>query len=407
MDVVNSIEQLPLKKHQILLLANLFFWITFAVFDILTIGGMLHGYYSAMAIRFLLHGVLFTGLIYPNLYILYPLLFSKRKYTAYAMSALLLLALNIFLRAQLDYFLIHSNSPDGIFKSVYEGERAARAIATIIEAGFYSPGVGFHASYYVGITIGSMGVFFITTPIRLVEDWYSKHKLEIQLLQKLVEQNQAAAKIKEEKLKFLKAQTDPHFLINAISSVYHLALINSKQVDYALLRLSELMSYILGYGKEDFIALKHEIQFIKNYIDFNNTVYQNEFVVEFSHNASFSQMESIQIPPMLIQPFFENAFKYCNTASLNTSIKSELDVQQKYIRFRIENTFSGSSSSFSTSYGIGIKNVKERLALFLPDNHDLSITVQDDMFKVDLILFSGESSHNSVNHITQTLHSNS
>ncbi|MCG8330073.1 MAG: histidine kinase [Chitinophagales bacterium] len=407
MDVVNSIEQLPLKKHQILLLANLFFWITFAVFDILTIGGMLNGYYSAMTIRFLLHGILFAGLIYPNLYILYPLLFSKRQYMAYAVSALLLLALNIFLRTQLDYFLIHSNSPDGIFKSVYEGERAARAIATIIEAGFYSPEAGFHANYFIGITIGSMGIFFITTPIRLVEDWYSKHKLEVQLLQKLVEQNQAAAKIKEEKLKFLKAQTDPHFLINAISSVYHLALINSKQVDYALLRLSELMSYILGYGKEDFIALKHEIQFIENYIDFNNTVHQNEFAVAFNHNVSHSQMESIQIPPMLLQPFFENAFKYSNTDHPNALIKSELDVHQKYIRFSIENTFSGSSFSFSTSHGIGIKNVKERLELFLPDSYDLSITEQEDIFKVDLILFLEPSLHNSVNHITETLYPNS
>ncbi len=384
-----SVRTFPLNRKQIILLANLFFWITFAVFDILTIGGMLNGYYSAMSIRFILHGVLFAGLIYPNLNFLYPVLLSRHKYVEYAVAVLLLLAINIFLRTQLDLFLIHSNRPDSIFFLVYESVRANKAITTLIDAGFYSPTDGFFTSYYIGMTIGSIGVFFITAPIRLVEDWYKKHQLELKLLLQKVEQNQAAAKIREEKLKFLKAQTDPHFLINAISGVYHLALINSEQVDQALLHLSELLSYMLGYGKEDFILLKHEIHFIESYIDFNKVVYQNEFILDFQHNATPAQIDSLHIPPVLLQPFFENAIKYHNQNADQKLIKSELKVESRYILFSIENQFTPAESDnwYTTSHGIGIQNVKERLELYLPNQYDLQFKVKKSIFRVELAIY--------------------
>jgi len=389
MDYSETIKHLPLKKHHLLILANVFFWISFAIFDILSTGGALNGYYSAISVRFLLHAFLFAALIYPNLYYLYPKFFSKGKYLPYTLLALALLFIVNYLRIALDEFLLTYESARNIFGSIYDQDVADRAIKSLTDAGFYTPGYGFHTPYYVGMAIGTMGVFFVTTPIRLVEDWYNKKQLEIQLLKNQLEQKQAAIRIREEKLKFLKAQTDPHFLINAISGVYHLALLESKQVDHALLRLSELMGYLLGHGKQDEIALKHEVQFIENYIDFNATIYQDEFEINFHHNASPAQLDNLLLPPMLFQPFFENAFKYGSFSKEKAVIKSELDVNNQYLRFYIANTFapSGASASQPVSFGIGINNVKERLKLFLPDRHNLQITTEESIFKVELLLF--------------------
>ncbi|MCI5081114.1 MAG: histidine kinase [Saprospiraceae bacterium] len=370
-------------------MANIFFWMTFALFDILSTGGILNGYYSAAAIRFFFHALLFAILIYVNLYVLYPRFFSERQYLLYSITALILITSTFFLRVALDEYFIHTAGLNSVFGGVYDPITARKALQNFTDARFYSPEYGFQSPYYVGMATGTIGVFFITSPLKLVEDWYNKKQLEIQLLQKELQQQQDAIRIREEKLKFLKAQTDPHFLINAITGVYHLELIDSDQVDYALLRLSELMGYLLGYGKQDFIALKHELQFIENYINFNKTIHLNEFEVQFQHNASGKQVESIYIPPMLLQPFFENAFKYADNANGKTQIISQLEVGEKSIRFCIENPINTSKflANQPSSHGIGIKNVQERLKLYLPEQHSLVVERQPHLFKVELELF--------------------
>jgi hypothetical protein len=394
MDTKNPIRHLPFTKMHLLVFANVFFWVTFAIFDILSAGGALGGYYSALAVRFFLHAFLFSALIYPNLYYLYPKIFSKGRYVAYAFSLIALIAVVNYLRIRLDYFLLTSESAKALLGDVYDQVAAEKAINSLINAGLFTPEHGFQTPYYLGMSIGTIGVFFITSPIRLVESWFNQKELEIQLLRNKLEQKQNAIRIREEKLKFLKAQTDPHFLINAISGVYHLALIESKQVDHALLRLSELMGYLLGHGKEDVIELRHEIAFVENYIEFNTTIYQDEFEVAFQHSATPQQMQSIAIPPMLLQPFFENAFKYGSYSLGKAAVNASLEVQEKQVRFCIENTYAPSRSEQDKpiSYGIGIKNVQERLALFLPDRHRLHISAEGGLFKVELLLYPGKDS---------------
>ena len=389
MDPKTPIQQLPFTKTHLLVLANVFFWVSFGIFDVLSTGGALNGYYSALSIRFFFHAFLFAALIYPNLYYLYPRFFSNRQYFIYSILAIALIAIVNYLRITLDLFLLTSERAELILGSVYDSSLAEGAIQSMENAGLFTKGYGFHTPYYLGMTIGTIGVFFITSPIRLVETWYNQKELEIQLLRNELQQKQNALRIREEKLKFLKAQTDPHFLINAISGVYHLALLESNKVDHALLRLSELMGYILGHGKEDLIALKHELEFVENYIDFNTTIYQDDFEVIFQHSSTPEQLQSINVPPMLLQPFFENAFKYGSYSQEQSVIKSSLEIKERHVRFYIENTYTPTKSSAEKpiSYGIGIQNVQERLKLFLPEQHVLNISAKQNLFMVELILF--------------------
>jgi LytS/YehU family sensor histidine kinase len=389
MDTKNPVRHSIFTKMHLLVLANVFFWVSFAIFDILSSGGALGGYYSALTVRFFLHAFLFSALVYPNLYYLYPRFFSRGRYLTYILLIIALIVVVNYLRIRLDYFLLTSESAKTLLGDIYNQGAAEKAKTSLINAGLFSLKYGFLPPYYLGMTIGTVGVFFITSPIRLIESWFNQKELELQLLRNELKQKQNAIRIREEKLKFLKAQTDPHFLINAISGVYHLALLESKRVDHALLRLSELMGYLLGYGKEDVIALRHEIAFVENYLDFNTTIYQDEFEVTFQHSATPEQMQTIVIPPMLLQPFFENAFKYGSYSPGKALVNASLEVRETYIRFNIENTYAPSRSGADKpiSYGIGIRNVQERLKLFLPDQHTLHVSAEGGRFKVELVLF--------------------
>lgn len=369
------IPDFQFSKKQLLLAANLFFWFSFVTFDTITTAGMVGGYVGFTFQRAIAHALILCGLVYPNLYGLYPRYFSKGRSLSYALIALLLLALTIFLRTRLDNFYLQWFLEGG-FHNTPQGQTA---YASLVDSG-YVKNNQFVPAYYFGMTLGTVAVFFVTTPIKLVEDWYQKSLLSRQVLQNQI-------KLQETKIKFLKAQTDPHFLINALSGVYNLALLEAKNIDFAILRLSELMAYLLGHGKEDRIALKHEMNFIQNFIDFHKAINQAPIDITFKHQVTPAQMESIEIPPMLIQPFFENALKHGNAADDPAGwIKSELTVDHNELFFSIKNTLKPSPKKV-VSHHVGLENVREKLEAFFPQGqHRLFVKEGPEAYEVQLYL---------------------
>lgn len=372
---LTHIPAFPLSKRRLLIAANLFFWISFIAFDTITTAGMVGGYVGFTFQRAIAHALILFGLVYPHLYWLYPRYFSKGRYLIYAVKALLLVGFILFLRTGLDNFYLYwflggdfHNTPQG--QSAYDN---------LIGSG-YVKNNEFVPAYYFGMVLGTVAVFFITTPIKLVEDWYQKNLLSRQILQNQI-------KLQETKIKFLKAQTDPHFLINALSGVYNLALMDAKNIDFAILRLSELMAYLLGHGKEDRIMLKHEIHFIQNYIDFQKAIHPDPIHIDFQHQVSAAQLEAFAIPPMLIQPFFENALKHGNAADDPDGwIKSRLELNGDQLFFSIQNTLQTTKKQV-VSHHVGLQNVREKLALFFPeDQHQLTIKDGREVYEVQLSL---------------------
>ncbi len=369
------IPSFPLSKRRLLLAANLFFWLSFIAFDTITTAGMLGGYVGFTFQRAIAQALILCGLVYPHLYWLYPRYFSKGRYLVYALAALSLMTLILFLRTGLDNFYLQWFL-GGDFHNTPRGQLA---FDTLIGSG-YVKNSELVPAYYFGMILGTVAVFFVTTPIKLVEDWYQKNRLSRQVLQNQI-------KLQETKIKFLKAQTDPHFLINALSGVYNLALLESKNIDFAILRLSELMAYLLGHGKEDRIALKHEIHFIQNFIDFHKAINPEPIDISFEHRVGPAQMESIEIPPMLIQPFFENALKHGNAADDPEGwIKSQLEINNGQLFFSIKNTLKTSSKKV-ISHQVGLQNVREKLAVFFPeDRYRLLVKEDQSVYEVQLIL---------------------
>lgn len=369
------IPTFPLSKQQLLIATNIFFWLGFIAFDTITTAGIVNGYVGFTFQRAVIHAFILTLLVYPNLYWLYPMYFTKGKYLNYAIAALLLIGFNTALRTGMDnlylkWFLGGESFSTATGKMAYN---------SMVNSGFIENGQ-FVLSYYFGMVLGTTIVFFIISPIKLVEDWYEKHLLSYQILENQVQ-------LQETRIKFLKAQTDPHFLINALSGVYNLALLESKKIDVAILRLSELMAYLLGRGKEHQIALRHEIHFIQNFIDFHQAVNPDPIDLDFQHNISPAQLEAVMIPPMLLQPFFENALKHGNAADDPEGwIKSQLLLEDDQLYFNISNSIK-SSKRKTVSHHVGLQNVQEKLDLYFPNaKHKLVTQAEESRYSVKLTL---------------------
>lgn len=384
-----------LTKTQMRVGANIIFWTLFIAFDSLSTSATLAGYFGYCLTRTLIHCLVFTILIYPNIYYLYPRYIGKRQYFRYATGILILFGITLLLRFQIDYLMSSPENVKQYFSFIYNEELSLKGLQAFQSGGYIDKNGNFSVSYYLGMTIGTIGVFVITTTMNLIEGWIDKQRLEIKILKETAQNQQTQlvlknkeVELRDAKIQFLKAQTNPHFLINAISGVYNMALLQSNKVDTALLRLSDLMAYLLGKGTEEYISLQSEVDFINNYLDFSRLIYLDEVNISFDCMISSYQLSSIDVPPMLFQPFLENALKHGDAMDNPKGwIKSELKIQDDQIVFFMENTVKPKSNNRRIkSYGVGLKNLKERLEMYFPEKHQLSIQSMELRYKVRLVL---------------------
>lgn len=193
--------------------------------------------------------------------------------------------------------------------------------------------------------------------------------------------------LKEEKLtaelKYLRAQINPHFLFNGINSAYFLIDEKPEIAKSTLLKFSDLLRYQLYECQDDSIALQKELNHVQSYIDMERIRKGEDVQINIDLPDTVSPL---QISPLLFTPFLENAFKYVSNHDDGNQniidIKIRLDENKLY--FETENTVD--KNRRDTQGGIGLQNVKKRLALLYPDKHDLHIFEKEDRFVVRLHL---------------------
>lgn len=220
-------------------------------------------------------------------------------------------------------------------------------------------------------------VTFIVSAFKLMKLNISASKKTKTLENKILE---TQLKLKEQELKYLKMQIHPHFLFNTLNTMYGFALKKADETPEMILKLSNLLDYLLYQVDKPFVNLTDEINHIKDYISLEKMRFSDTLKVNFSKNIS---SDLIKIAPMLLIPFVENSFKHGKiiNGSLNISIAIEADVNQ--IQFEIKNSYT-SDSSFSD--GIGLENIKKRLELLYPNQYKLSINKDASDFTVALKL---------------------
>lgn len=189
-------------------------------------------------------------------------------------------------------------------------------------------------------------------------------------------------KLKEQELNYLKMQIHPHFLFNTLNTMYGFALKKADETPEMILKLSNLLDYLLYQVDKPFVLLSEEIKHMEDYIALENLRFNDTLYVNFNY---FNISETTKIAPMLLLPFVENSFKHGRLKTGKLAINIELTVKQEQVIFSIENT---SSKSEHSEDGIGLQNIKKRLDLLYKDDYILTLLDTDDLFRVGLTLKS-------------------
>ena len=190
----------------------------------------------------------------------------------------------------------------------------------------------------------------------------------------------AQLQFKEQKLNYLKKQIHPHFLFNTLNTIYGLALKQSKHTPEIILKLSNLLDYILYQVEKPRVSLIEEVLHIREYIELEKIRFQDTLKVEFN----FSEIqEGIQIAPMLLIPFVENAFKHGELTQGYLRIRIDIRVENLMLDFSIKNSVL-SKETEENENGIGLENIKKRLDLNYKDNYRLEKSITDGWYIANL-----------------------
>lgn len=195
-----------------------------------------------------------------------------------------------------------------------------------------------------------------------------------------------AAVYKSEKLeaeiKFLKSQINPHFLFNALNNIYTLTLLKSDNAPDHLLKLSGMLRYMLYDCKAETVPLHKEIAYLQHFIDLQMLKDSSGLNVKVHFDES---RPNLNIAPMLLVPFVENAFKHSKIEDLNNGwIKIDLRTSDRQIEFVVENSLPAHNVAKDAVGGIGLHNVRRQLELLYPERHLLEISEKDGVFWVNL-----------------------
>ena len=187
----------------------------------------------------------------------------------------------------------------------------------------------------------------------------------------------------EAELNFLKSQINPHFLFNCLNSVYFLIDKNNVKARQSLHKFSDMLRYQLYEMKGAKVPVEKEIGYLKDYVDLQTLRKDEHYSVSFSYSP---QVSGFMIEPLLLIPFVENAFKHVSAhPDKSNFVNLELSRSNGQLVFSAVNSKDQGKSTEPYS-GIGLNNVKRRLELLYPGKHELNITDNNEIYKVDLKL---------------------
>lgn len=209
----------------------------------------------------------------------------------------------------------------------------------------------------------------------------------IKLLYRSLRDEQQMEEIKRQNLQaemdYLRYQINPHFFMNTLNNIHALIDIDTEYAKSAVIELSKMMRYVLYESGSETISLKKDIQFIENYIELMRIRYDSSIDICLDYPATIPN--KVAIPPLLLIVFVENAFKHGVSYNHASFIHIRIGYRDDAVTAVISNSRHEKSRPGTT--GIGLENVKKRLALIYQDNYTLSIDDSDPaVYTVKLII---------------------
>jgi two-component system LytT family sensor kinase len=186
---------------------------------------------------------------------------------------------------------------------------------------------------------------------------------------------------REVELKQLKEQLNPHFLFNALNNIYSYTLENSANTGELLLKLSELIRYILENANKEQVTLGNEIDFTKHYIAFEQERLGERCTVHITTDIS---NPDVGIAPFILFTFIENAFKHGTATNKKSEISINIQANDECVNLHIINSIYRSKKE---STKVGLANVQRRLQLLYPNKHTLALTESEGCYYTSLVLY--------------------
>jgi two-component system, LytTR family, sensor kinase len=192
---------------------------------------------------------------------------------------------------------------------------------------------------------------------------------------------QETEKLKSE-LSFLRSQISPHFIFNVLNSIISLSRRKPERVEPVVVKLSELMRYMLYESDDAKVIIEREVEYLRAYIELQQLRFGDDVDIKFTSKI-VDRTQTIE--PMLLIPFVENAFKHGVGMIQHPTIEINLQTENKRLVFEVKNKVNRQSKEVKDSAsGIGLNNVKRRLELLYPENHQLRIKDEGELYVIHL-----------------------
>lgn len=236
------------------------------------------------------------------------------------------------------------------------------------------------------VSIALSTLFFVliwgaSSGFRLAEEWRRTESRRRETESRRLE---AESRRLEAELNLLKSQINPHFLLNSLNNLYALALTDSEKTPAALLKLSEMVAYILYECDKPQIALDRDLHFIRNYVALQKMRLPPNVVLHF---RAPEHPPALDIEPMILITFIENAFKHGLTTKQPCEIFIDIDVDGAKLILKVKNdVFPQKMAPSGHNSGIGLANTRQRLEYSYPQKHRLHIEKSDTRHRVELTI---------------------
>lgn len=211
----------------------------------------------------------------------------------------------------------------------------------------------------------------ISTILKIITDWIRHQTVKRELERQTM----------RSELRFLKSQINPHFLFNTLNNLYALTLKKSDKAPEIVLKLSEMMRYMLYECNERRVPLRKEVNYLSNYLDLERLRQGKNMKIDFTLNGNIGNQK---IAPLMFIPFLENSFKHGLNQVSEGFVHIRMDVQDQELEMSIENSKPAIPKMNHRSGGIGLQNVQRRLDLLYPEQYELKIDNQPEKYIVHL-----------------------
>lgn len=342
------------RKSKASIILNSIFWFCitlFVVADLYFRNDTIAHSAKFYLLNYLVMGLFNISLYFINyLFLLVEFLKKKRKYLLYLLFFFLFLIGSTFLKSAIAVLC-----PDELL--VYTQKNQLKSMPV---------------NQYALICLFTSGFFLVSSCIiRLIADWFSVQRTQMRL----------ESEKKDMELQFLKSQLNPHFLFNSLNNIYSLAYQKSEKTADAVLKLSEIMRYMIYESNDSWVDLSKEVEYVQSFVELQKLRFKEDAAVNISLHGT---IDGQKIVPLILISFVENAFKHGVANDPSDPIRISISANQKILHFSITNK--KSKANKDALGGVGLNNVERRLQLLYQDRYKLNVVNSPTHYTTELML---------------------